>query len=404
MTTQTALDESRPPVLDDVPRPSAREDTAYFFGVRGVTAISIMTFHCDLMVHYLPHHVGSRLYDALTTWLRYGDFRVVPFFIMSGYLLTLPTTRAGSWPLSRGLAGFFKRRVERVVYPYYWALGVSLTFFVAWRIYVGFPLHILPLAGGLLAHVLLVHNLHPLTTFYINDTLWSVALEFQCYVLMALLFFPAMRRTGIWAPLIVIVLSLAFGFGQRTFFHDFFDTTRPWYIVLFAFGMAAAALRNRAFPIFGRIERAVPWGVLWVALTVAGAALTISEGPDPPYFKCWPSVLVLGLAFSSFIIYLRGPKRGFASHFAKPVVALLELPALGFLGRFSYSVYLTHFPIYRLLLAVVARYTDSLWIQGGLGLFVFTPVCLAIAYAFHVKFERPGQKPSPELPPKIAVA
>jgi peptidoglycan/LPS O-acetylase OafA/YrhL len=213
-----------------------------------------------------------------------------------------------------------------------------------------------------------------------------------------------MRRTGIWAPLIVIVLSLAFGFGQRTFFHDFFDTTRPWYIVLFAFGMAAAALRNRAFPIFGRIERAVPWGVLWVALTVAGAALTISEGPDPPYFKCWPSVLVLGLAFSSFIIYLRGPKRGFASHFAKPVVALLELPALGFLGRFSYSVYLTHFPIYRLLLAVVARYTDSLWIQGGLGLFVFTPVCLAIAYAFHVKFERPGQKPSPELPPKIAVA
>jgi peptidoglycan/LPS O-acetylase OafA/YrhL len=70
-------------------------------------------------------------------------------------------------------------------------------------------------------------------------------------------------------------------------------------------------------------------------------------------------------------------------------VKLLETKQLAFLGRFSYSIYLTHFPIYRLLLAFVAARTDSVWIQGGLGLFVFTPICLAAAYAFHIRFERP---------------
>jgi peptidoglycan/LPS O-acetylase OafA/YrhL len=70
-------------------------------------------------------------------------------------------------------------------------------------------------------------------------------------------------------------------------------------------------------------------------------------------------------------------------------VKLLETKQLSVLGRFSYSIYLTHFPIYRLLLALVAARTDSVWIQGGLGLFVFTPVCLVAAYAFHIRFERP---------------
>jgi len=89
------------------------------------------------------------------------------------------------------------------------------------------------------------------------------------------------------------------------------------------------------------------------------------------------------------VVYLRGARSGAPARIALPLVKLLETRPLAFLGRFSYSIYLTHFPIYRLLLALVAARTDSVWIQGGLGLFVFTPVCLAAAYAFHVRFERP---------------
>jgi peptidoglycan/LPS O-acetylase OafA/YrhL len=80
-------------------------------------------------------------------------------------------------------------------------------------------------------------------------------------------------------------------------------------------------------------------------------------------------------------------------------VKLLETKQLSFLGRFSYSIYLTHFPIYRLLLALVAARTDSVWIQGGLGLFVFTPICLVAAYAFHVRFERPFASAGAAKPP-----
>jgi len=381
-----------------------REDTAYFYGIRGITAILIMTFHCDLIVWFMPHRAIPPLYGALTSWLRYGDFRVVAFFIISGYLLMLPATKSAAWPLSRGLAGFFKRRIQRVVYPYYFALAFSLVLFVVWRWYLGIPEHAGPLALGLLAHLALVHNFHPKTVNYINDVLWTVALECQCYVLMALVFLPVMRRTGAWAPVSCVAAAAALGFGARAVFCDALDATRPWFVVIFALGMAAAALRNRAFPAFARIERAVPWGTVWLASFASALVLTISEGPDPPYWRCWPSVMLFGVAFASLVIYLRGARTGAPARLAAPLVRLLETSALAFLGRFSFSIYLTHFPIYRLLLAVVGRYTDSVWIEGALGLFVFTPLCLVVAYAFHVRFERPFQNPSPGLAPAIAVA
>jgi peptidoglycan/LPS O-acetylase OafA/YrhL len=371
-------------------RPSVRrEDTAYFFGIRGISALVIMIFHCDLMVWFLPHRAMPALYGALTSWLRYGDFRVVPFFVISGYLLTLPATKAADWPLGRGLLGFFKRRFTRVVFPYYFALAFSLVLFVIWRDYIGDPAHLKALVVGTLAHVALVHNLSGKTALYINDTLWTVGLEVQCYVLMALVFLPLMRRTGAFAPVAVVVAAVIVGFGTRALFGETVDDTRPWFVPIFALGMAAAALKNQAFPVFARIERAVPWGSIWIVFAALGIALTISEGGDPPYWRCWPSVMALGIAFASFVIYLRGARSGAPARLALPLVKLLETKQLSFLGRFSYSIYLTHFPIYRLLLALVAARTDSVWIQGGLGLFVFTPVCLAAAYAFHVRFERP---------------
>jgi peptidoglycan/LPS O-acetylase OafA/YrhL len=371
-------------------RPSVRrEDTAYFFGIRGISALVIMIFHCDMMVWYLPHSYVPAIYGALTSWLRYGDFRVVPFFVISGYLLTLPATKARDWPLGRSLGGFFKRRFTRVVFPYYFALAFSLVLFIVWRDYIGDPAHIKGLVLGTLAHIALVHNLNAKTALFINDTLWTVGLEVQCYVLMALVLLPLMRRTGAFAPVVVVVTAAVIGFGTRALFGETVDDTRPWFVTIFALGMAAAALKNQAFPIFARVERAVPWGAIWIAFAVLGVALTISEGGDPPYWRCWPSVMALGIAFTSFVIYLRGARSGAPGRLALPLVKLLETKQLSFLGRFSYSIYLTHFPIYRLLLALVAARTDSVWIQGGLGLFVFTPVCLAAAYAFHVRFERP---------------
>jgi peptidoglycan/LPS O-acetylase OafA/YrhL len=341
------------------------------------------------MVWYLPHSYVPAIYGALTSWLRYGDFRVVPFFVISGYLLTLPATKARDWPLGRSLGGFFKRRFTRVVFPYYFALAFSLVLFIVWRDYIGDPAHIKGLVLGTLAHIALVHNLNAKTALFINDTLWTVGLEVQCYVLMALVLLPLMRRTGAFAPVVVVVTAAVIGFGTRALFGETVDDTRPWFVTIFALGMAAAALKNQAFPIFARVERAVPWGAIWIAFAVLGVALTISEGGDPPYWRCWPSVMALGIAFTSFVIYLRGARSGAPGRLALPLVKLLETKQLSFLGRFSYSIYLTHFPIYRLLLALVAARTDSVWIQGGLGLFVFTPVCLAAAYAFHVRFERP---------------
>ena len=207
--------------------------------------------------------------------------------MISGYLLTLPATRAANWPLGRGLFSFFRRRVERVVFPYYVALAFSIVLFLVWRAYVGQPVHLAAIAFGTLAHLLLVHNLDPRTALYINDTLWTVGLEVQCYVLMALVFLPAMRRTGPWAPVVVVAAAAAIGFGTRGLVGPAIDPTRPWFIVLFALGMAAASLKNESFPVFARIERAVPMG--WPCGSSSGSPASGSWRPRAAIRRTGPA-------------------------------------------------------------------------------------------------------------------
>jgi peptidoglycan/LPS O-acetylase OafA/YrhL len=370
------------------PAPNPRSTIGYIFGIRGVLSLYIMCFHLNNMILQARLGVVAPLYSALTDWLRVGDFRVCTFFVISGYLLTLPTTKTVEWQLRDGIRGFLARRSERLLLPYYIAFALSVVLYIAWRHVIGDPPGMRGTAVGIIAHLLLIHNLDPRTSLLINDTLWNVALEFQCYLLFAFVFLPIMRTYGPWAQLLV---AAAIGLGPHFLCHGFLDWTRPWFITLYSMGVTAAALANRVHPDLTRVERGVPWGTLWLGTSIAGVIAVVASGIDTEYGAGWLQNILLGIAVSSFLIFMRTGSGGPPGILARPLVRFLESPLLCRLGRFSYSTYLIHFPILRLAVALTALWTTSIWYLSALCFLVYVPITLLLAYGFHVCFELPLQ-------------
>jgi peptidoglycan/LPS O-acetylase OafA/YrhL len=369
-------------------RMNSKRDLPFIFGIRGISAIYVMLFHLNYIV------VGSLPFDppvtyrALTDWIRYGDFRVAAFFVVSGYLLMIPPTRTPGWLLPHGTAAFLKRRAERLLYPYYAAFALSVILFVVWKLLVGQPIHPKMLVGAIVSHVLLVHNLFPQTMLLVNDTLWNVALEFQCYVLFAFVLLPLLRRTGPWTQFaLVLLLALV----PHFVFHGFLDWVRPWFVALYALGVATMAISNRNHPQLQRYERRVPWGALWIVSAALTPVAIFASGIDAPYGAGWLQNLLLGCSVASFLVFTRLGAPGVLGGAARVTISFLQFMPLRRLGMYSYSIYLIHYPILRLLCAIAARFTQSFFVLGGLALFVFVPFTLWLAFQFHVRFERPFQ-------------
>ena len=71
------------------------------------------------------------------------------------------------------------------------------------------------------------------------------------------------------------------------------------------------------------------------------------------------------------------------------IVRALESRLAVMLGGFSYSLYLTHYPILAGLTAALVRLGVPPSARLALLLTAGTALCLAVAYAFHLAFERP---------------
>lgn len=362
----------------------------YLYGIRGLSSLYIVLFHLNYIIVAANLGYAEPLYHRLTDWMRYGDFRVSAFFVISGYLMTLPLVKRKEWILPRGIRGFLERRVERLVVPYYVSLAISVVLFIVWSDLAGHPQSRSILLKGIVTHLLMIHNFSPTMVLYINDTLWNIALEFQCYVLFALLLVPLMRRSGALGPWVQLAVAAAIGLIPHFFMHGLFDWTRPWFVLLFAMGVTACSLANRRYTSLTAIEQRVPWGLLSIVFTIMTVVLIVRSGMDTSYGDGWSQNITLGCAMSSLLVYTQTGMRGIFARVIAPIVKGLEAPRICAVGRFSYSIYLLHYPILRLLVELLHKYvTHSALVEGAIALLVFYPLTIAVAYAFHVVVERP---------------
>jgi peptidoglycan/LPS O-acetylase OafA/YrhL len=158
----------------------------------------------------------------------------------------------------------------------------------------------------------------------------------------------------------------------------------PWYLLLFAFGMVAAAVGFSAAALPRSLRSQVPWGMTCAALW--GGCIVFSMTLANFWFAHKPLAdLLVGLATFALLVYLteraRGASRG-------RLLPLLESRALVGLGHFSYSLYLTHLPVLAGCFFALRRLGWSGGVQAVAVLVVGSTASLIVAYAFHVAIER----------------
>jgi len=310
------------------------------------------------------------------------------FIVLSGYCLMLPVVQRDPERLGVAFGRFVRRRAFRILPPYYAALCLSILLLAL------VPALRQPHSGtiwddslpgldgvAIVSHLLVVHNWLPGYNVQINGPLWSVASEWQIYFFFPLLLLPMWRSFG---PLAALAASAAFGYAPMLLVPSRAQTAIPWYLMLFCFGMLAAAVGFAPQKHFQSLRDRVPWGPVCAALWLVCAAW--STGAARVWFNLKPVTdPLIGLSTAALLVHLT---KTILADRSTRALAFFESKPLVQLGHFSYSLYLTHLPVLALCYIGIETLGLPAPHQALLLLVLGGLASLIVAYGFFVLIER----------------
>lgn len=349
----------------------------YVDALRGAACLWVLIHH--LLGSYIVGPGLARLpLRLLVKGATVGWLGVNLFLVLSGFCLYYPLVRRTRPDAVRlDWKTFARRRAWRILPPYYAAMGVFYLFALRHSYFDKVPLKSDYQGwGNVLAHLFMLHNLHPSTIFAINGVFWSLALESQLYVVFPLLVALTAKR-GLKA-LLSTTLAVSLSWEFAVFLHfglgrGWSETQAVWYHALpgrvfeFAAGMVAAALVASPRPQVGRYALRLGAALL---IPASFYALFVYRA-GPLLDQMW------GVIFCCLILVLHEmPHDYFQKH--------LVTRALTWLGTISYSLYLVH----NLVLQRVAlpQHNDALLVLKSVGV---VAVSIGVAALFFWCFERP---------------
>lgn len=349
-------------------------------GLRAFAMFAVLLCHSYLYagINTLVVHFGAHAVNAASLF-GFGNVGVNVFLLLSGFCLYWPFVKRGSRP-EPNLAEYLFRRCRRILPPYYAALGLFgaiglLQVVTHHHIYHrNLTFHYLGL--WLLWHALMAHNLSVSQVVAIDAPLWSLALEFQLYILFPILV-EAYRR---WNKRGVLVLVLALSSVYRAAIPASAIEVDPlnlfvlYYSVFgrcfeFALGMYVADILSR-WPQGENCPLSAVDYLLGAALVAAGI---------------WHGPLFADAAWgipSAALILVGSREPGILGW-------TLSRPLFVRVGIFSYSVYLIHQPFIIFVGGMLAAYPLPKAVHWVLVLGVLLPVLICVGYGYHLLFEKP---------------
>jgi len=360
----------------------------YLDGLRALAALYVVLFHagdCFLDAERPLHGFARNLQRALS----FGHDAVAVFIVLSGYCLMLPVARAEG-VLLRGVPDYIGRRAWRILPPYFAALLGTLVSIALLPILEtptktiwadSFPAFEL---GPVASHLLLIHNLFPAWIHTINGPLWSVATEWQIYFFFPFFLLPVWRRWGAGAT---VLAAFALGSGLTRLVPNVAASAATWYLGLFGLGMCAAGVDFASRPAERWLRERVPWRFVCLGMFAAvacGVTVLIKY-----WFRFMPySDTLVGAATASALLYLTPHALRPAEQRKPLVLRFLSSGPLVALGRFSYSLYLTHLPIVALCYFALHQRDLSPNAEMLSLILLSLPTSLLFSYAFFWVFER----------------
>jgi len=323
-----------------------RRYIASLTGMRGMAAFLVFLFHYEHLHPGIRLDLNVPLIGSILQFpLGFGFAGVDIFFVLSGFLLTLPFARAAlSGEQRPQLSRYFKRRFLRVFPAYYAQLFIIMAiwgWFSAWA-----P----PSSAWFVAHLLMFFNIgwNPVTPMV--GVWWTLPVEMGFYLLLPVL--APFLRPRRWIPVLLggMALSVAYRiwaaahFGPMGSEYAFMAASQlPGNLAEFLLGASAALLVQQVS--MENLPRPAPWMLdlmfvlgmiipaiwLWQVLLFAGANYWLGHWGmvvGPIALGLPLSIAVLGLYWGSQI-----------GNF------LLANRVVYYLGLISYSLYLWHFVV-----------------------------------------------------------
>jgi peptidoglycan/LPS O-acetylase OafA/YrhL len=368
-----------------------REALQFLDGLRGLAALWVTVHHARWLLwegvadgynrHPERYSLFSKGLMAVLAPFRFGHEAVLFFFVLSGFVIHLGYARklcAEGGGARFGFWDYLWRRARRLYPPLLFAMVVTflLDCAAACPIYFGrtpYPLindSIQPHHEGFTAIMNLTFMMGTWAPSWgTNEPLWTLHFEWWFYMIYPLLWLVA-KRSAIGATAFVVVLAAAGWLAQAAgasaaiiFLADVLVSLLGWWMG----GILADAYTGRL-----RIRSA--W-VAWLSpLLFVTPCLRLPVGPlnNGLYALGFTGLLAGCLALRT---------RG---------ASLRALVGLKPLGDMSYTLYVTHFPIFVFLSGWLMSRSPAHELPSHLGwVFAGTAMALLFAYAAHFLVERP---------------
>lgn len=308
--------------------------------LRGLAAFMVAGFHLA-STGYLPKE------NIVAQSFSYGWAGVNIFFIISGFILPY-SMYAGNYSM-RNYFQFLKKRIIRIEPPYIISFLVIILLVAFTRYH----------SGGSSSFTSIIGHIAYINAFtgepWLNIVYWTLAIEFQFYLTIGLLFTLLLKKKMV-TQVLIFVLFLAInlipvkeGLGIL-----------PGYFNFFMFGMLLFKYHIKLI--------------------------------NKNYFLCYFVILSVFTAWHNSI---------FLSCLAIVTVLIIQFfkqktiksNSLMFLGSISYSLYLIHSPV-EIILGVLVKKVNTNPYFISFSIFIILAVTVAISYFFYLIAEKPFKKMS----------
>lgn len=347
--------------------------------MRGIAAL-IVLFHHYTHMFYPDLLTGTGLLSALLSPFVSGHESVIFFFLLSGFVLSLPFLRGKSQPYWL----FLYRRILRIYGPYIVALALAVAGCSLWHNRLGTsgwvsgtwfaPVNL----RSVIQHIAFIGD-YDYNRY--NTAFWSLVYEMRISLVFPLLFLVANKlRATYTLPIIVGCTALGVHAGDHKFLVTF------EYVGVFLVGVLLAKNLGDLSDRYKKLNPVQRGLLIFASLSLYfGGRHLASIGPlwhsgDMPTAVGAAGLLIIGL-------------NSLPARFALNSV----MPA--FLGRISYSLYLVHgtvlFAMAVLLRGVVSHFIFFI---------VYLPTAILLSWVFYVLVERPFMLMSRNVGRKTASA
>jgi peptidoglycan/LPS O-acetylase OafA/YrhL len=369
------------------PDPAVNQRLHALDGLRGIAALVVLICHSFLLKTELAlAYLNPAAIESGTIWwwaafsplhvLWAGTEAVYLFFILSGYVLTLPFARG----TDRGWIGYFPKRLIRLYVPVWGAFALAVMWInvLPRRFAEGtngwLQAHQPELTGSMVRSDLL---LFPYPGFS-NSALWTLRYEVMFSMLL-----PIYVLVGIRFPKLNLLKAVGL-MGAIVYFSEFQSSFR-FYLPMFGLGVLMAVEHERLAKLGAAIHnlRYSKW--VWAGLSIA-ALLMLNSYWTVRGLNRDINTLAFQLRTALVLMMLGGCLLIFVAVQCSERSWLATRPAR-WLGTRSFSLYLVHEPI-----VVSTAVLLGAGYNPALAMAVAVSVSLVIAELFHRVIERPSQR------------